>query len=91
MKKSHNNLYLFLQEKKEIYQRDRDGNTTSHIECFRSKTDQVIDLLSKGASVHVFNNDENSPLHLSLLSPFALEKINDPKIQEERWKNSIYH
>ena len=80
----HNNLYLFLQEKKEIYQRDGDGNTTLHIECFRSNTDQVIDLLSKGASVHVFNNDENSPLHLSLLSPFALEKINDPKIQEER-------
>ena len=80
----HNNLYLFLQEKKEIYQRDEDGNTLLHKECFLSNADQVTNLLSKGASVHVYNKDGNSPLHLSLLSQFALDKIKDAKIQAER-------
>ena len=80
----HNNLYLFLQDKKEIYQRDGDGNTLLHKECFAGNVDQVINLLSKGASVHVYNKDGNSPLHLSLLSQFALERIKDAKIQAER-------
>ena len=80
----HNNLYLFLQEKKEIYLRDGNGNTTLHDECFNSNADKVINLLSKGASVHVYNNDGNSPLHLTILSTFAVEKIKDSKIQEER-------
>ena len=80
----HKSLYLFLQEKKEIYQRDGDGNTLLHKECFAGNVNQVINLLSKGASVHVYNKDGNSPLHLSLLSYFALEKIKDSKIQAER-------
>ena len=84
----HNNLYLFLQEKKEIYQRDGDGNTLLHKECFAGNVNQVINLLSKGASVHVYNKDGNSPLHLSLLSQFALEKTIDSNIQAERIKDA---
>ena len=61
-----------------------EGNTTLHKECFLSNADQVIDLLSKGASVNVYNKDGNSPLHLALLSPFAVERIKDVKIQVER-------
>ena len=51
---------------------------------FAGNVNQVINLLSKRASVHVYNKDGNSPLHLSLLSQFALEKTIDSNIQAER-------
>ena len=80
----HQDLYLYLQEKKEIFHRDGEGNTLLHKECYHSRADQVINLLSKGASVNVLNKDGNTPLHLSLLSAFALERTNEPIIQAER-------
>ena len=48
------------------------------------QADLVVNLLSKGASGHVYNIDGNSPLHLILLSKFAIERIKDAKILEER-------